>query len=194
MTGGVVAAIVIGIIVFCLSIPLDLYFRFEAYERISFVFRLSWLFGLVKTGSGKRKKKPRGKAGKEGRRDWSFLALLRTRGLGGKLLRLLKDILRHIKVRGLEVDFEVGLSDPADTALFVGGIWLPAFLLGTQEGHLIRVVPAFDDDVVFKGHACVSLKIIPIQLVPAFVRFGFTRPGRKIIRALIFGRWKRRKQ
>lgn len=194
MTGGVIAAIVIGIIVFFLSIPLDLYFRFEAYERVSFVFRLSWLFGLVKKGSGKRKRKPLKKARKKGRQDWSFLALLRTRGLVGKLVRLLKDILRHLKIRDLEVDFEVGLGDPADTALLVGGIWLPTFLLGTQTNHLIKVVPAFDDEAVFKGHAHISLRIIPVQLVPAFVRFGFSQPGRKIIKALIFRRWKEKKQ
>lgn len=194
MTGGVIAAIVIGIIVFFLGIPLDLYLRFEAYESVSFVFKLSWLFGLVKKRSGKRKKKLQENARKKGRRDWSFLALLRTKGLLGKLLRLFKDILRHLKIQDLEVNFEVGLGDPADTALFVGGMWLPAFLLGTQTNHLIKLVPAFNDDLVFRGYARMSLRLIPIQLVPAFARFGFSQPGRKIIKAFIFRRWKGKKQ
>jgi hypothetical protein len=194
LAGGIIAAIVIGIIVFFLCIPVHLYFRLEAYEKISFAFRLSWLFGLVKRGSGKRKGKPREKARKKGRQNWSFSALLRTSGLAGKLLRLLTDLLRQVKIRGLEVDFEVGLGDPADTVLLVGGIWLATFILGTQTSYPIRVVPTFEDDVVFKGHAHISLRAIPIQLVPAFVRFGFSQPGRKIVKALIFRRWKEKKQ
>jgi hypothetical protein len=194
LTGGIIAAIVIGIIVFLLSIPLDLYFRFEIYDRVSFVFRLRWLFGLVKKGFGKRNKKPRKKARKKAKREWSFFTLLRTKGLAGRLLRLLRDLLRHTKIRDLEVDFEVGLGDPADTALFVGVIWLTTFFLGTQTSYLVRVVPTFDDDVVFKGHVYMSLRIIPIQLVPAFVRFGFSQPGRRIIKVLIFRRWKGKKQ
>jgi hypothetical protein len=193
LTGGIVAAIIIGVIVFFLSVPLDLYFRFEAEERFRFVFRLRWLFGLVKTGSGERKKKPREEAGKKGRGDWSFLwGLLRTRGIASRLWQLAKGVLRHLKIRDLEVDLAVGLSDPADTALFVGGMWLPAFLWGTQTNHLVRVLPAFDDDLVLRGHANISLRLIPISLVPVMVRFGSSQPGRKIIGALVFRRWKRK--
>ena len=195
MAGGFIAAIVVGIIVFFLSVPLDLSLRFEADEKFRFLFRLKWLFGLVKTGSGKRKKEPRRKAKKKGGRDWSFLwGLMRTRGLPGKLLRFLRDILRKIKIRDLEVDLEVGLGDPADTALLVGWIWLPAFILGTQTSHLIRVVPSFDDELVFQGHAYTSIRLIPIQLVPAFIRFGSSRAGIRVLRVLIFRRWKRKKQ
>jgi hypothetical protein len=194
LAGGFIAAIVVGIIVFFLSVPLDLSLHFEADEKFRFLFRFKWLFGLVKTGAGKRKKKPQRKVRKKGRWDWSFLwGLLRTRGLPGKLLRFLRDILRHLKIRDLEVDLEVGLGDPADTALFVGWIWLPTFLTSTQTGHLIRVVPSFNDDLVFQGHAYISIRLIPIQLVPAFVRFGFSQPGIMILRALIFRRWKRKK-
>jgi len=195
LAGGFIAAIVIGVIVFFLSVPLDLSLRFEADEKFRFLFRLKWLFGLVKTGSGKRKKEPRRKAKKKGGRDWSFLwGLVRTRGLPGKLLRFLRDILRKIKIRDLEVDLEAGLGDPADTALFVGWIWLPAFLLGAQTTYLIRVAPLFHDDLIVQGHAYISIRLIPIQLVPAFIRFGFSQAGIRVLRVLIFRRWNRKKQ
>jgi hypothetical protein len=193
LTGGIVAAIIIGVSVFFLSVPLDLYFRFEAEERFHFVFRLSWLFGRVKMGSEKRKKKSRAKAGRQGRGNWSFLwGLLRTRGLASRLWQLARGVLRHLKIRDLEVDFEVSLGDPADTALLVGGLWLPAFLAGTQTGHRIRVVPVFDDDLVLHGRAHISLRLIPIQLVPVMVRFGLSQAGRKIIGVLVFRRWQRK--
>jgi hypothetical protein len=38
LAGGFIAAIVIGIIVFFLSVPLDLYLRFEADEKFRFLF------------------------------------------------------------------------------------------------------------------------------------------------------------
>jgi len=189
LTAGVIAAIVVGVIVFLLSIPLELSFYLGVRERLDFHVSLEWFFSLVKKEFGKQEKQAKKRAG----RGWTFFDLLRIRGLLPKILRLLKDVFRRIRIRDLRVDFRIGLDDPADTALFIGSLWLPVFLLGLTSPYAIRLQPSFDSGPVFQGYACVVLRLRPIQLVPAIVRFGCSRAALGLLGVLISGRWKRRK-
>jgi hypothetical protein len=189
LTGGIIAAIVIAVIVFFLSIPLDLQIHLEVYERFKFEFNLRWFFGLVKKELGRREKR----AEKEAERGWAFFDFLRIRGLPSRLFRLLKDIFKSIKIRELEVDFGISLGDPAETALFVSAIWLPTFLLGFNLPYLVRVQPLFHDELTFQGHAYVAIRLWPIQLVPALLRFACSRASMRMLGVFLFSRWKRRK-
>ena len=189
MTGGLIAAIVVGVIIFLLSIPLDLSFYLGVRERLDFRVSLRWFFSLVKKEFGRQKKQAKKRSG----RSWAFTDLLRIRGLLPKILRLLRDVFRHIRIRDLRIDFRIGLDDPADTALFVSSLWLPAFLLGLSLPYAIRLQPSFDDGPVFQGYAYVMLRLRPIQLVPAIIRFGCSRAALRLLGVLISGRWKRKK-
>lgn len=189
MTAGIIAAIAVGVIIFLLSIPLDLSFYLGIRERLDFRVSLRWFFGLVKKDFGRQKKQAKKRAG----RSRAFVDLLRIRGLLPKILRLLKDVFRHIRIRDLRIDFTMGLDDPADTALIVGSLWLPAFLLSRSLPYSIRLQPSFDDGPVFQGYAHVVLRLRPIQLVPALVRFGCSRAALRLLGVLISGRWKRKK-
>ena len=189
MTAGIIAAIAVGVIIFLLSIPLDLSFYLGIRERLDFRVSLRWFFGLVKKEFGRQKKQAKKRAG----RRWAFTDLLRIRGLLPKILRLLRDIFRHIRIRDLRIDFRIGLDDPADTALFVSSLWLPVLLLSPSLPYVIRLQPAFDNGPVFQGYAHVVLRLRPIQLVPALVRFGCSRAALRLLGVLISGRWKRKK-
>jgi hypothetical protein len=189
LTAGVIAAIVLGVIIFLLSIPLELSLHLAVRERLDFHVSLGWFFSLVKKEFGRQKKQAKKRAG----RGWSFIDLLRIRGLLPKILRLLKDVFRHIRIRDLRVDFRIGLDDPADTALFTGSLWLPVFLLGLTSPYAIRLQPSFDNGPVLQGYAYVVLRLRPIQLVPAIVRFGCSRAALRLLGVLISGRWKREK-
>jgi hypothetical protein len=189
LTAGVIAAIVVGVIVFLLSVPLELSLHLAVRERLDFHVSLGWFFSLVKKEFGRQKKQAKKRAG----RGWSFIDLLRIRGLLPKILRLLKDVFRHIRIRDLRVDFRIGLDDPADTALFTGSLWLPVFLLGLTSPYAIRLQPSFDNGPVLQGYAYVVLRLRPIQLVPAIVRFGCSRATLRLLGVLISGRWKRKK-
>jgi hypothetical protein len=189
LTAGIVIAIVVGVIVFLLSIPLELNFYLGVRERLDFRVSLGWFFGLVKKEFGGQRKQVKKSAG----RGWTFADLLRIRGLLPKVLRLLRDVFRRIRIRDLTVDFRIGLGDPADTALSIGFLWLPTFLFGLASPYSIRLEPAFDNGPVFQGYAHVVLRLRPIQLFPAIVRFGCSRAGLRLLRVLISGRWKRKK-
>ena len=193
MTAGIIAAIAVGVIIFLLSIPLDLSFYLGIRERLDFRVSLRWFFGLVKKDFGRQKKQAKKKAKKRAGRSWAFVDLLRIRGLLLKILRLLKDVFRHIRIRDLRIDFTMGLDDPADTALIVGSLWLPIFLLRSSLPYSIRLQPSFDNGPVFQGYAHVVLRLRPIQLVPAIIRFGCSRAALRLLGVLISGRWKRKK-
>ncbi len=189
MTGGIVAAIVVGIIIFLLSIPLDLSFHLRVRERLEFRFSLTWFFSLVKKEFGRKRRA----AKKRAQRSWAFTDFLRIRGLLPQILRLLKDVVKRIRIKELTIDFAIGLDDPADTALLVGSLWLPAFLLSPSSPYSIRLQPSFADGTVFRGYAHVILRLRPIHLVPAIARFGCSRVALRLLGLLISGRWKRKR-
>lgn len=190
MTGGIIAAIIVAVLVFFLSVPFDFQFRLEVYNKFKFRVRLIWLFGLVKKEFGRGKKKP---DERKTERGWSLFGFLRIRGLIGALLRLAKDVIKRIKIRKLEVDFDIGLGDPADTALFVGAFWLPVHILGPYIPYPVNVRPAFTEDLYLQGYADTAISFRPILFVPALLRFGFSRPGMRLLEMLIFRRWKKKK-
>jgi hypothetical protein len=189
LTGGIVAAIVVGVIIFLLSIPLDLSFYLRVREKLEFRFSLRWLFSLVKKEFGRKKRA----AKKRAERSWAFVDLLRIRGLLPKLLRLLRDVFKHIRIRYLAIDFTIGLDDPADTALLVGSLWLPAFLLSPSLPHSMRLQPSFDEGPIFQGYAHVVLRMRPIQLLPAIARFACSRVALGLLGGLLSRRWKRKR-
>jgi len=190
LTGGIIAAIIIAVIVFLLSVPFDFQFRLEVYDKFKFRFRLIWLFGLVKKEFGQRKKE---RVERKAERGWSFFDFLRIRGLLGGLLRLVKDVIKRVRIKNLAVDFDIGIGDPADTAIFVGGLWLPAYLIELFWSYPVSVRPAFTDDLYLQGYADAAISLRPILIIPALVRFGFSRPGRRLLGMLMFRRWKRKK-
>jgi len=189
LTGGIVAAIIVGVIIFLLSIPLDLSFHLRVRERLEFRFSLTWFFSLVKKEFGRKRRAAKKRAESRG----AFTDFLQIRGLLPKILRLLRDVVKRIRIRALVVDFTIGLDDPADTALLVGSLWLPAFLLSPSLPYSIRLQPSFVDGPVFQGYAHVIVRLRPIQLVPAVARFGCSRIALRLLWRMISGRWKRKK-
>jgi len=201
LPAGVIAAIVVGFVVFLFSIPLDLSIRLEIRERRALRFGFAWFFGLVKKEFGGdkqqgRRRKPR-VAGEQVRkkpgRRWTFVDLLLIRGLASAVLRLLRDVSRRVRLKHLSIDFVAGLDDPADTALVVGSLWVPAFLLNQSSSHVVRLQPSFEGGPVLQGDARVVLRVRPIHLVPPIVRFVCSRPAIRLLRFIVSSRWKRKR-
>jgi len=201
LPAGIIAAIVVGVIVLLLSVPLDLSIRLEVREKTALRFGFAWLFGLIKKESGgdrkqgeqKRRFASKERAKKKPRERWAFVDLLRIRGLVPSVLRLLRDVLRRVKVKHLKVDFLAGLGDPADTALVVGSVWLPVFLISQSSPHTLRLQPSFDGGPVLQGHAHLVLRVRPIRLMPPIVRFVCSRPALRLLRLMVSSRWKRKR-
>jgi len=201
LTAGIIAAIVVGVIAFLLSIPLDFTVRLGTGEQPALRFGFRWFFGLVKKDLGGRKKRDEAKKqadeqrrrGRKNRggRGQALLGVLHFAEFLPDIWRLVRGVLRNIKVRSLSVDLTVGLDDPADTALFVGSLWTPFLLMSQSSTHVVRLQPSFDDGPVLHGNAHLVLRLRPIRIVPPIVRFGCSRTGIRLLRGLISGRWRK---
>jgi hypothetical protein len=169
----ILIALLAGLL-FLLAIPVELAFsvqRREGKQRVRGTF--GWLFGLVRLPLGKPKAqvksrpaaRPKATRSKPrrggGRRVW---VMLRSKGFGWRVLRLVRDLLRRIHIFELSVKIRLGLDDPADTGrlwAFVGPI---AAMLALPPVARIVIEPEFSTETLEvdgKGH----IRIIPIQLL-----------------------------
>ena len=175
----------------------------DVYGMPKFRLRLAWLFGLVSKEIKEGKKKPeerrRMSEGKpdlieSGRRAKAIFKILRTRGLLSQLIRLLRDIFSQVRIRKLETNLRLGLDNPADTGLLFALIGPAIPFLCLSLPYRIRVEPSFDK-AAFEGYLDGSVRLWPIRLVRAFMRFFFSLATVRVIKTLVLTKWgtKRRK-
>jgi len=190
------------LIVFTLSLPLDLRAHVDVYGRPKFRMRLAWLFGLVSKEIAKKEKKPKDKkkAAKgerkcrdRGPRAKTILEILRARGLLRQIKLLLKGILRLPRIEDLVADLKVGLGDPADTGLLFAIIGPTTSFLGSYFPNRIKVQPSFADEAVLEGSLHGALRLRPIQFIPPLLRFVFSLPTIRVAKILVVTKWKRKK-
>ena len=197
-----ILASLLVLIVFALSVPLDVVLCVDVYGRLKFRMRLAWLFGLVNKEIAKKEKKPeykkktvRGKRKprKRGPGASTILEILRTRGLLGQIKLLLKGILSLPRIKDFAADFKVGLGDPADTGLLFAIIGPATFFAGSYFPNQIKLQPSFADEAVLEGSLHGTTRMRPIQLIPPVLRFVFSLPIIKVAKILVVTKWRRKK-
>ena len=190
-----VVAVLLGLAVLLLAVPVGLEFRLEGIEPFQGRFAVRWLFGLVRfrievprpgKPSPRRKAKPKPpeekkEANERGRRA-HVLAALRRAEFRERVYRLLQDLLRVARLRDLRLRLRVGLGDPADTGL----LWAALGPLGAMAQGLrsaeVRIEPDFLEpalDVQAQGR----LRAIPLQLLALAVAFALSPPSIRAWRA-----------
>jgi len=55
------------------------------------------------------------------------------------------------------------------------------------------VQPSFGDEAVCQGYLLGTVRLVPIQLVPPFIRFAFSLPTIKALKILVLTKWKGKK-
>lgn len=159
----------LAMLVILLSVPVDLAVRVITPEKTRVRLGLRWLFGLVdweiKTTKRSREVKAAEAKPKGRRTDRAkiLLALLGTRGLRLQLLKLVRNILPRLKIRGLKIDLRLGLDDPASTGLLFAIIGPP---LAIWHPSSVKLTPSFEG-AAFTGELSGRLRVIPGQLVIA---------------------------
>ncbi len=186
-----ILAIVLGLFflaVLLLSIPVDLAFSYERGEGSRWRMRIGWLFGLIgkELGGGKkdREKKHKEMKAKKGRGSFRGpLAVFRARGFSGRLLLLARRLVRSVQVRDVDVEFQVGTGDPAETGLLFGVIGPSAALARSGFSSNIRIEPNFVEET-FEGHARGAVRVYPIKLIPPLVALALSPATFRGVRAL----------
>ncbi len=186
-----IPAIVLGpffLAVLLLSIPVDLTFSYERGEGSRSRMRIGWLFGLIgKELGGKKKgedKKPKTMKEKKGRRSFRRpLAVFKARGFSGRLLLLARRLVKSVQVRDVDVEFQVGTGDPAETGLLYGVIWPCVALAQSGSSPNIKIEPNFVEET-FEGHARGAVRVYPIKLIPPLIAFALSPATFRGVRAL----------
>ncbi|HEX73573.1 MAG TPA: hypothetical protein G4N93_00250 [Dehalococcoidia bacterium] len=182
---------VILFIVLMLSIPVDMKFDLATNEHAKAKIRIGWLFGLVwKDIRTRKKKKPKEKPKKRRKRGIkSFLPLLRIKGLLGKILKLIRQILGCLKIKQLDVASRVGLDNPFDTGMLCSVLW-PALIPPNPSGKVIfRLEPVFSE-FAFEASLQGWVRLFPIQLVWTLVSFVLSPTGLRLLKLMVVSRWK----
>jgi len=188
------------LITLLLCVPLYLVFHTNIGRKPRFSMRLIWLFGLVSHELRRRKEKPDEEETtehKQKQRDWIWrirvtFEVLRTKGLLGQFVSLAKRIRRHIKIKKLVANFNVGLDNPADTGLLFAFIAPANLLLSYFSPHQIRIEPSFTGETIIEGHLYGAVRVQPIQLAAPLMGFAFSLPTLRAVKKLVSSKWKRK--
>jgi hypothetical protein len=178
-----------------LCVPLDILLRFNASQKPKLRIRLRWLFGLV-TSELAGEKKSSDDESKQEQKGLGFSAIfdiLRTKGLGSHLFRLIRGIFRKIKIKELAADLKVGLENPADLGLLFAFLSPLNLLTRYFSPYHVSLQPNFTEEAFLQGYACATARLQPIRLVPPLAGFAFSKPGFATIRKLVWAKWKAKK-
>jgi len=188
-----------ALIIFVLCVPLDVALHIDVHRKPRFGMRLAWLFGLVSREVRREKKKPEAEKGKlEGKRKLRergesvrlVFEILRTKGLLSQIIRLLRDVLSHLKFREFGANLRVGLDNPADTGLLFAFIAPANLLLSSFFPREIRVQPSFADEAVLDGYLYGAARLWPIQLITPIMGSVFSLPTMRAMKTLVSAKWK----
>jgi hypothetical protein len=184
-TAALVSAIVSGLLVLLLAVPVHLAFRFQGIEALSGQITIRWLFGLVRgriqvPGTGKaapqrepaRKRPARAKADSRGRRS-NALAVLRQTEFRRRLYRLFTDLVAAAHLRRFRLHLRLGLGDPADTGRLWSLVGPLSAVAGTLRDADVRIEPEFID-AVFEFQTEGRLLLIPLQFLVLAAAFALS--------------------
>lgn len=185
--------IVVGIVlltVLILLVPVDVLFDVGTTEGAKPRVRVRWLFGIVSKGIEPGERKPKEKRGRKGLKV--LLSALRTRGLPGRVLKLVRQLLRRLHIRRLDADVRLGLDDPADTGLLCSVLLPTVVFLSTFDRVDVRLEPCFAEAALdIRVHG--ALRVFPIEMSGPIVAFGSSPVLWRAIASMAVSRWKRNK-
>ena len=186
-----VLAALIALTVALLAVPLVLFIEAERTDKLKVRWRLFWLFGPVPPRSRNRSAGPApGRAGARpadtpkkqrarGRRV--AVALLRTRGLLERIVRLALALLRRVKLERLQLDAMFGFENPAETG-FVYGCLSPVLVMADLQGLNVRCRPMFLESGL-RGALRATIRVRPLLMVAPMVAFLVSPPVVRAARA-----------
>lgn len=200
----------LGLIAAVLFVPVD--YVVSAGTGRGFRMRVRWLFGLVRVTAPRRRERParepqpkararrraarragRGGKARGGRhgRSWrtgrAARRILAVEGLGGRVVRLLRDLLRALGLRRARVGLRVGTGDPAETGWVCAVAGPLLVLLPRTRAVRVDFQPEFDEaalDLVADGAG----SLVPARIVGALGRFALSRQGLRVIQAVVWDR------
>lgn len=173
-------AALLGLLVVLLAVPVAAEFHLRRADAVQGCARVRWLFGLVRLQidsadaakaaredppARAAQRRPRGGAG-----PTRALRLLRDAALRRRALRLARDLVAALHLRGVSLRARIGLGDPAET----GRLWALIGPLGVALQQLARIDVRIDPDFadpVFAFDAQGRCRLVPLHLLALLLAF-----------------------
>lgn len=186
-----VGIFIVALVVALLAVPVVLVLDAELVEKLEARWRVRWLFGLINVQSSLRQQKrspserseaatSRHKSSKERRSNArTGISVLRTRGLLGRLLRLVVTLSRQVTFEEFRLRTTFGLENPADTGI-VYGFLTPLLVVAHTRGLNVVCRPMFLDSG-WNGSVSATVRVRPVSVLAALAVFLVSPP---VIRAL----------
>ena len=178
----VIIAIILGLLVLLLALPINLAFRVEGVETFNGQIAIRWMFGLVrfrvripglsKPARAPKAAKVRVKPDKRSGRPNVF-ALLRQAAFRRRVYRLAADLVCAAHLHRLHLRMRLGLDDPADT----GRLWALVGPLNAVAQNLRNAdvqIEAEYLDPVFEFQARGRLLLVPLQFLILAIGFALS--------------------
>jgi hypothetical protein len=181
-----IALLLVLFLALLLSVPLEFVLHVRTGEERRTRVAVRWLFGIVRKDIYSKKRKPKKPAKERKRKYRGFPSFLRSREIILRLVRLLLELLAQVRVRQIAASLRVGLGDPADTGILYGLLCAGLSSLNFPPKAGVRVEPVFDQ-ALFEATADGTVRVYPITLFPACLRFAFSPElwwavGRKVFK------------
>jgi hypothetical protein len=193
-----VVGLVVGLIVLfvlLLAMPIDVVFYVERDARFRLGATVRLMFGLIKKDLGSKKRRRREEDDQKAKLKKHrvgvrpLIAALTTRGFAQKLLKLMRDVLRIVKVRELKARVRIGLGDPAETGILFAVVAPTMIFVRSFSSADVLVEPDFEDEKL-EGYCQGDIRAVPIKFVRPLVPFVFSRTTWHAVRAMIKARRK----
>ncbi|MGA9049393.1 MAG: hypothetical protein WB588_10410 [Dehalococcoidia bacterium] len=190
MTLIIIVLVVLAVILLLLALPLEVEIFVLVHGRTDLTVRLKLIFGLIAWDVVQADNtKPETKDRIQDENDLTLFSnvyeAVQTRGIWEQVQLLVKGISGHIKIRHVDSDFKISLGDDYYTGM-LAGLALPLSLLVNQRfGTYIRIVPAFEEDLVMEGYLKSTIGVRPVAVIVPCLSF-ICSPSVRHVRKLLF--------
>jgi hypothetical protein len=109
------------------------------------------------------------------------LAVLRTRGVARRVVRVTSRVLRRVTLDDLRLHTAFGFDNPADTGV-VYGVLAPWLVLAEQRGLNVECRPMFLESGL-RGALHATIHIRPLAVLGTLLAFVLSRPVLRAVRS-----------
>ena len=110
---------------------------------------------------------------------------VQTRGIWEQIQLLLKGLSGRVKIRHIDSDFKISLGDDYYTGMLAGLLMPLALLVNQRFERDIRMVPAFEEDLVMEGYLKGTIGVRPIEVIIPCLAF-ICSPSVQQVRKILF--------
>jgi uncharacterized membrane protein YkvI len=177
----VIGLIILFFIVLILVLPVHVEVIVTVRGGVDYRLRAFYLFRLIVWEWGKQpaQKKENQVTAKEkrGHITWSSIyKVVQVSGLWNSICLLIKRLAHATKLRKLESDLTISLGDDYYTGMFIGLLLPVVIFLNTQLSSVLRIVPAFEEDLILDGSLTGLVAVRPIRILAPMTAFIFSQP------------------